>query len=244
MRLSPQVESTTQRADRRNSRNAVALIAVGIVVLSGTFAAVWAMQAGESAPEREASLESPSATGDNSDKAGRNRFPVSIRKPDGPPRVLTGTIDANGNAVTASCSTCHTTRPPNAATRTPADLDEFHKGLRVLHGSVSCLSCHNSGDYDALKLADGTRVEFSNVMTLCAQCHGPQMKDYEHGSHGGLNGYWDRNRGPQRKLNCVDCHLPHAPQFPKMRPTFKPKDRFLSAQGATIESAIPSAGQR
>jgi formate-dependent nitrite reductase cytochrome c552 subunit len=201
---------------------------VGVAVLVGIFAAVWALQAGESASDREASLETPSTTGDNSEKTGRDRFGVSIRKPDGPPRVLTGTFDAHGNAVTVSCSTCHTTRPPNAATKTSADLNEFHKGLRVTHGSVSCLACHNSGDYDALKLADGTRVEFSNVMTLCAQCHGPQMKDYEHGVHGGMNGYWDRNRGPQRKLNCVDCHHPHAPQFPKMRPTFKPKDRFLS----------------
>ena len=88
----------------------------------------------------------------------------------------------------------------------------------------------HADDYDSLKLADGTRVEFTEVMTLCAQCHGQQMKDYEHGAHGGMNGYWDRSRGPQTKNNCVDCHNPHAPQFPKMQPTFKPRDRFLEKE--------------
>ncbi|MFT7633353.1 MAG: formate-dependent nitrite reductase cytochrome c552 subunit, partial [Mariniblastus sp.] len=78
---------------------------------------------------------------------------------------------------------------------------------------------------------DGTKVEFTDVMTLCAQCHGPQMTDYEHGAHGGMNGHWDLNRGPQTKNNCVDCHQPHAPKFPKMQPTFKPRDRFLKQEG-------------
>ena len=84
---------------------------------------------------------------------------------------------------------------------------------------------------DALRLADGTRLDFPDVMTLCAQCHGPQMTDYGHGAHGGMTGFWDKSRGPQEKLNCIDCHLPHTPQFPKMQPTFKPKDRFLSPEG-------------
>lgn len=154
-------------------------------------------------------------------------FPVTIRKPAGPPRVHTGISDFHGNAVTVSCSTCHATREPNFENKTVEDLNEFHGTLKFAHGTVSCLSCHNSKDYDALKLADGSRVEFTEVMTLCAQCHGPQMKEYEHGAHGGMNGYWDRTRGPRTKNNCVDCHNPHLPQFPKMQPTFKPRDRFL-----------------
>ncbi|MFT7632687.1 MAG: hypothetical protein ACI87E_003741 [Mariniblastus sp.] len=154
-------------------------------------------------------------------------FDVSIRKPAGPPRVATGQTDPHGNQVTVACSTCHTVRKPDFTNKVPDDLKEFHGELGFSHGTVSCLSCHNSNDYDALKLADGARVEFSNVMTLCAQCHGQQKRDYMHGVHGGLNGFWDLSRGPQTKNNCVDCHHPHAPQFPKMQPTFKPKDRFL-----------------
>ncbi|WP_339909455.1 cytochrome c3 family protein [Symmachiella dynata] len=106
-------------------------------------------------------------------------------------------------------------------------MDEFHGGMAFSHGAVSCLSCHNDQDYDALKLADGRRVEFTEVMTLCAQCHGPQMIAYQHGAHGGMTGHWDLTRGPQVKNNCIDCHNPHSPQFPKMQPTFKPRDRFL-----------------
>jgi nitrate reductase cytochrome c-type subunit len=162
----------------------------------------------------------------------KQRFAVSIRKPEGPPRVDTGLTDAHGNAVTASCSTCHTIRKPNFKNKGVADLNEFHGALTFSHGSVSCLSCHNPEDYDSLKLADGTRVEFTDVMTLCAQCHGPQMKDYEHGVHGGMNGYWDLTRGPRTKNNCIDCHNPHAPQFPDMQPTFKPRDRFLKQEQA------------
>ena len=161
------------------------------------------------------------------------KFAVSIRKPLGPPRVATGLKNADGTEVTVACSTCHTTRLPNHHNKTVKDLDEFHGGTVFSHGTVSCLSCHNERDYDTLRLADGSRVEFSDVMKLCAQCHGPQMKAYEHGSHGGMNGYWDLTRGPQTKNNCIDCHNPHAPQFPKMRPTFKPKDRFIEQPRTT-----------
>jgi formate-dependent nitrite reductase cytochrome c552 subunit len=161
--------------------------------------------------------------------AGPNagRFLVTIRKPPGPPRVVTTLKDVHGSSLTVACSTCHTTRLPDHQNKSVKTLDEFHSGMAFSHGTVSCLSCHNPGDYDSLQLADGSRVDFTDVMTLCGQCHGPQMKDYEHGVHGGLNGYWDLTRGPQQKNNCVDCHNPHAPQFPRMQPTFRPKDRFL-----------------
>lgn len=155
------------------------------------------------------------------------RFSVTIRRPSGPPRVDTGLKDVHGDLITVSCSTCHAARSTNAGNRSAQDLDEFHSELAFSHGTISCLSCHNPDDYDALKLADGQRVEFSDVMTLCAQCHGPQMRAYEHGAHGGMTGHWDLSRGPRMKNNCVDCHSPHAPQFPSMRPTFKPYDRFL-----------------
>ena len=63
-------------------------------------------------------------------------------------------------------------------------------------------------------------------MTLCSQCHGPQATAFEHGAHGGMNGYWDLTRGPQMKNNCIDCHDPHVPAYPKMIVGFKAKDRF------------------
>jgi hypothetical protein len=63
-------------------------------------------------------------------------------------------------------------------------------------------------------------------MTLCAQCHSAQAAAFAVGAHGGMQGFWDLSRGPQTKHNCIDCHDPHAPQFPRMVVDFKPIDRF------------------
>jgi hypothetical protein len=97
----------------------------------------------------------------------------------------------------------------------------------MAHGELACYACHNTNDADMLQLADSTAVEYSDVMTLCAQCHGTQARDYKHGAHGGMIGYWDLSRGPRTRNNCIDCHDPHVPEFPTMQPTFKPRDRFL-----------------
>jgi len=155
-----------------------------------------------------------------------------IRRPAGPPRVNLGITDLRGRPVTASCATCHATRAPDETNRIATDLIDFHQGLVVQHGTLSCLSCHNRADYASLRLADGTAVPYRDVMTLCALCHGPEYRDYQHGAHGGMSGYWDRTRAPRTRNNCVDCHDPHAPLFPRMQPTFKPRDRFLEQEGA------------
>ncbi len=99
--------------------------------------------------------------------------------------------------------------------------------MRYAHGERTCLSCHNARDYDTLRLADGSALAYRNVIKLCAQCHGPQYRDYRHGSHGGMNGYWDLSRGPRYRNNCVDCHDPHAPAYPRVRPAPPPRDRFF-----------------
>lgn len=94
------------------------------------------------------------------------------------------------------------------------------------HGKIACYACHNPSDADGLRLADGTSVSYEDVMTLCSQCHSKQAESFAHGAHGGMNGHWDLTRGPQMKNNCIDCHDPHAPSYPKMVVGFKPKDRF------------------
>lgn len=221
MRVS-QHQSEPLAAGRRTlmwSRGLVAALLLCAMIAGGD-AAMRAGGKNDDHPVERRDLSSPSAI-------PLRRFPIVIRKPSGPPRVETAVKDAHGTIVTVACATCHATRPPNHENRSVKELDEFHSRMAFSHGTISCLSCHNPNDYDSLKLADGRRVEFTDVMTLCGQCHGPQMKDYEHGAHGGMNGYWDLTRGPQVKNNCVDCHNPHSPQFPKMRPMFKPRDRFL-----------------
>ncbi len=158
-----------------------------------------------------------------------NQYTVTVNRP-APPRVLTGQVHPDGQPVTVACSACHSVRPPNRENHTAADLNEFHGGMTFSHGNTTCLSCHNPTDYDSLRLANGQSVSFPDVMTLCGQCHAQQMRDYEHGAHGGMNGYWDLSKGPRTRKNCTECHDPHAPGFPLMNPTFKPRDRFLAPQ--------------
>jgi len=135
------------------------------------------------------------------------------------------------DSTTVGCATCHATRPANRRNRSTEDLDQFHQGLKLNHGRLACVACHDSQDgYAALHLADGTAVAFADTMQLCAQCHGTQFRDYQHGSHGGMTGYWDRTRGPRERNHCLHCHDPHAPQIAVVQPVAGPRDRFPPAK--------------
>jgi formate-dependent nitrite reductase cytochrome c552 subunit len=154
------------------------------------------------------------------------QYPVVIRRPSGPPRIELAGADPQGRSASVACSTCHSIREPNLNNVSAASLDEFHQGMTFNHGTIACYACHNPSDADMLRLADGTPVQHEDVMTLCSQCHSSQATAFAHGAHGGMTGFWDLSRGPQLKNNCIDCHDPHAPNFPKMIVGFKPKDRF------------------
>lgn len=156
----------------------------------------------------------------------RPLHPVEIRRPAGPPAVRTQLVTTLGQPVDLACASCHAITRPNQAARLGTPLAAFHQGLTGKHGDLACVACHNPGDaYASLHLADGSRVAYPDVMRLCAQCHGQQYRDYEHGAHGGMTGYWDRTRGPRQRNNCIDCHDPHAPKYPAVRPAPGPIDR-------------------
>lgn len=140
--------------------------------------------------------------------------------------MATGLTNYHGEPVMASCGSCHTTTKPNARTRRATDLKHFHQGLNYAHGELTCLSCHHADNYEQLRLADSRPVEFSDSMTLCSQCHGPQRRDYDRGLHGGMNGYWDLRRGGRTRNTCINCHDPHAPDFPLVMPVLPPRDRI------------------
>ena len=137
-----------------------------------------------------------------------------------------------------SCADCHDSGEGGSALRlTDGSLIDFsnirrlcvecHTGQHphLTHADdLSCLSCHNPEDYSKLRLADGSPVDFADVQRLCAQCHGLQHRDYLVGLHGGMTGYWDLTRGERHRLNCIDCHDAHAPQFPTMQPAPGPRD--------------------
>jgi nitrate/TMAO reductase-like tetraheme cytochrome c subunit len=149
------------------------------------------------------------------------------------PKVATGVVDHAGKPVGVSCMTCHATREPDRTNGVGgATPDEFHQKLKYAHAGQSCLSCHNAADYDSLRAADGRSVSFAQAQQLCAQCHGPQTRDYRAGSHGGMTGHWDRASGPRVRNTCTDCHDPHAPAYPAWTPVFSPVDAAARQQAA------------
>lgn len=200
------------------------LFFAGVVCLIASMLLVAVWQSGTRADPHTRRNEGAEVGSLSSESA--KTYPVIIRKPSGPPRIELAGTDPQGRSASVACSTCHSVRKPNLANKTAAALDEFHQGMTFRHGDIACYSCHNPGDADSLRLADGTKVEYENVMTLCSQCHSKQAESFAHGAHGGMNGHWDLSRGPQMKNNCIDCHDPHVPSYPKMIVGFKPKDRF------------------
>ncbi|MHC5024268.1 MAG: cytochrome c3 family protein [Planctomycetota bacterium] len=201
----------------------IALILLAVIV---TLVAAWRKQDQRDGTERAnlAAAPADATIGPASEPA----FAVTIHRPTGPPRIATDLVDQAGEPVTVACGTCHATRAPDLTIDDAEALDEFHQGLTYQHGTLTCYSCHDPADTDQLRLADGRGRPYVEVMTVCAQCHGPQARAFAHGAHGGMTGYWDLSRGPRVRNNCVDCHDPHVPAFPRMMPTFKPRDRFLS----------------
>ena len=153
------------------------------------------------------------------------------------PVVLSSELSYTGEAVTVSCSTCHMTRVPKLENglegRMPA---EFHQGLIYNHGAQSCVSCHNSANYDTLKRADGRQISFPEAQELCSQCHGPQARDYAAGAHGGMQGSWDLKKGGRVRNTCTDCHDPHSPKLVQLKPVFAPIDKGAREQAARAKA--------
>jgi formate-dependent nitrite reductase cytochrome c552 subunit len=146
----------------------------------------------------------------------------------------TGGRGGNGRPLSIGCRTCHATGVQTGLV-VKAKLEngrDIHRGIVAgfMHGELECASCHEPGDKTKLRLADGSRISFGDTMRLCAQCHGPQYRDYTHGAHGGMNGAWDLSRGQRVRNHCVDCHSPHAPRYPQVQPATRPNDRGTRQQ--------------
>lgn len=137
------------------------------------------------------------------------------------------TATAPGRANAVNCETCHSLRTQNTLPESMQELDEFHQGIVLNHGALRCAACHASGQPPRLHLADGQMLERADALLLCRQCHGPQYRDYEHGAHGGMSGYWDLSKGPRTRNHCVDCHDPHWPAIQQVLPAPGPRDRFF-----------------
>jgi len=132
------------------------------------------------------------------------------------------------------CGDCHADEPPNPQRR---ELVDEHDTMKLDHGDLWCLQCHDIADRDVLRLADGTHVAFEESWRLCTQCHGHKLADWRAGVHGKRMGHW---RGEKEYWNCVACHNPHAPHFQPLEPLpppVRPEQIVLGghSNGATVD---------
>ena len=157
-------------------------------------------------------------------------------------------ITSGSHAV--RCSECHkliqlppeTTRPAAAATgaasaatgpasaSAPAFVRSAgHPDIQFNHGiNQRCFNCHNPSDLDTFVDNWGKPIPYDQPPLVCAKCHGPVYRDWLHGSHGRVNGYWRVALAPasvavpQQRRKCVECHDPHAPPFQPLHPAAPP----------------------
>ena len=157
--------------------------------------------------------------------------PMVVENPPGLGTLDTGLRDAEGGVVGVACATCHGPASSGALARREGLPADFHRGIALQHGTLRCESCHAPDDRTRLRLADGAKIPMREVVTLCGQCHGPKLRDFEKGAHGGGRGYWDRSKGPWIRNGCLSCHAAHAPAYPLVTPAAPPNDRFLPPPG-------------
>ena len=180
----------------------------------GMLAALASLGGCADAPEPAAAPHAPPRT-----------FAATVARPAAAPRVATDLTDSLGRPVTVGCPTCHSLPDfGDPERKVGSTLSRFHVGLVTKHGDLACRACHAAPDYRDLHLADGRTLPFTEVQTLCRQCHGPQGRDFDRGAHGGMRGYWDLSRGPRERHACTTCHDPHAPAFAGMVPAKGPVD--------------------
>lgn len=120
-------------------------------------------------------------------------------------------------AFTYRCNDCHSIIPTSASGRTRVAIQ--HREIQLEHGiNTHCLNCHHPTNRNAFADSQGGEISWSEPQLLCAKCHGPVYRDWQHGSHGRINGYWDVELGEQTRRKCIECHDPHRPPFPALSP--------------------------
>jgi hypothetical protein len=114
------------------------------------------------------------------------------------------------------CSDCHNYIKPNPVRRKLTDMHEEISDI-FNHDSQNrwCLDCHDLNNRDSLRLASGKLLDFKESYKLCGQCHGDKLRDWKVGVHGKRTGDWN---GRKEYYLCVNCHNPHSPKFPPIKP--------------------------
>src|SRR5262245_42817545 len=74
--------------------------------------------------------ETASVTTNGQNRSNTPVHAVIFKAYEGPRKIATGLTNFHGQPVTASCSSCHATTKANIETRSSAQLDQFHQGLK------------------------------------------------------------------------------------------------------------------
>jgi hypothetical protein len=151
--------------------------------------------------------------------------PTTVRQPKLRPVYVVG-------VYTYRCSDCHKIIPsPSETTRTLTQHTEIH----LEHGiNTRCFNCHHRTNRDAFVDDYGGEIPWSQPQVVCAKCHGPVYRDWEHGSHGRTNGFWDSRQGPQTRRRCIECHDPHQPPFAALAPAPGPRTLRMGPQDLSV----------
>jgi hypothetical protein len=160
-------------------------------------------------------------------------------------RSYSDLVKAKEDLSDFDCYACHEKgKPP------PIRYDEQqkiiipkeHEDIKMGHGSHDrnnlCYNCHNEQNLVTLQVRDGHELKFDNSPPLCGSCHGPTYRDWEAGAHGRTSGFWDTKRGGIQRLQCVNCHNPHAPRIPTRAPA--PGPHTLRESAAATPAAHPT----
>lgn len=135
--------------------------------------------------------------------------PTPVRQPTLRPEYVVG-------GYRYACSDCHRIIP---SPRETLRVLTQHREIHLDHGlNTRCFNCHHPADRDVLVDDFGEAIPWDQPQRVCAKCHGPVYRDWQNGSHGRINGYWDKTRGTQTRRRCIECHDPHAPSFAPLRP--------------------------
>lgn len=127
-----------------------------------------------------------------------------------------------------NCNGCHqifTSNSPAGAALT------YHTEIELRHGmNDRCVNCHDPENRERLTLRDGASVLFAQTPQLCAQCHGTVYRDWQRGTHGKTLGSWITHSDAQQRLNCNECHDPHAPKYEPYAPLPGPNTLRMGEQ--------------
>jgi hypothetical protein len=131
---------------------------------------------------------------------------------------------------TYRCNDCHRIIPVPTSDRKRTVIQ--HAEIQLEHGmNTSCLNCHHPTNRNMFVDSEGGEIPWDQPQRLCAGCHGPVYRDWQHGSHGRTNGYWDKSLGKQTRRKCIECHDPHRPPFSAMEPAPGPHTLRMGPQG-------------